>query len=189
MSKETEKTKEVNSRTGQNPPPLPFAVNSHDDYMALRQALAALPQIPTVVNIADAQIEKRPGREYRWLVTSEQSGGTIALHHMILEPGFDAGRHHHPMEEEFFYILQGQLEMTIGTKSGVFGPGTLAYAPPHATHAFRTFGGKPCHLLHWNSPGGHERMGHAQEKAAKEQRLNPELRKKIMEDHDFIFHD
>ena len=54
---------------------------------------------------------------------------------MILGPGFDAGRHHHPMEEEFFYILQGQLEMTIGTKSGVFGPGTLAYAPPHATHA------------------------------------------------------
>jgi mannose-6-phosphate isomerase-like protein (cupin superfamily) len=50
-------------------------------------------------------------------------------------------------------VLEGELEMTIGNKTAIVGPYSFAYAPPNATHAFKPYGGKPCRVLHWNSPG------------------------------------
>ena len=108
---------------------------------------------------------------------------------LTVEPGFHATEHHHPAEEEFFFVLEGELEVMIGDRTVVGGPGTFAYAPPGCTHAFRPYGGKACKVLHWNSPGGHERLGVAQKRLAQEGRTGPEAQRKIREDHDYIFHD
>jgi hypothetical protein len=66
------------------------------------------------------------------------------------------------------------------------------YAPPGCTHAFRPYGGKACKackVLHWNSPGGHERLAVAQKRLAQEGCIGPKAQRKIREDHDYIFHD
>jgi quercetin dioxygenase-like cupin family protein len=184
----SEKTREVDARINQKVEPLQFDVDSHDDYLALRRRFAEMPKIPMLLQLDEAPAGKAPNRSYNWFLTSEQSGGSIAIHVLTLEPGFSAGEHHHPAEEEFFFVLDGQLEMTIGDKTAIVGPGAFAYAPPHCTHAFRPVGG-PARVLHWNSPGGHERLAAARQRMARDGRTSGAEQKKAMEDHDYVFHD
>jgi mannose-6-phosphate isomerase-like protein (cupin superfamily) len=149
-----------------------------------------MPKIPTLLRPEEAPTATAANRSYNWLLTSEQSGGSIVLHVLTVEPGFWAKEHHHPAEEEFFFVLEGELEVTIGNKTVIGGPGTFAYAPPGCTHAFRPHGGKSCKLLHWNSPGGHERLAVAQKRLAGDgDPVTPEVQRKVMEDHDYVFHD
>jgi mannose-6-phosphate isomerase-like protein (cupin superfamily) len=183
------KTFETDARTNQAFAPLDFDVDSHEDYLRLRKTFARMPKIPTLVNVADVPATKGPSRSYNWLLTSEQSGGSIALHVLTVEPGFVATDHHHSDEEEFFFVLEGEIEITVGNKTTVGGPGTFAYVPPFATHAFKPHGGKPCRILHWNSPGGHERLAAGLQRLA---RKGPPTRtegQKVREDHEYFFHE
>ncbi|HEY1934060.1 MAG TPA: cupin domain-containing protein [Acetobacteraceae bacterium] len=189
MANKSEQTRAVDARTNRAVEPLQFEVNSHDDYLRLRETLSAMPKTPLLTHVDDAPVTRAPMRTYNWFLTSEQSGGSIVIHVLTLEPGFAAEEHHHPAEEEFFFILDGQLEMTIGNRTEIVGPGTFAYAPPHCTHAFRPHGDKPCKVLHWNSPGGHERMAAAQQRLTREGHTGGADRRKAMEDHDYVFHD
>ena len=122
------------------------------------------------------------------MLTSEQSGGSIAIHILNLEPGFSAGRHHHSNEEEFFFVLECELEITIGSETRVGGPGTFAYAPPYSTHAFTALD-KACRVLHWNTPGGHERLGSAMQRLEGQDGVSREDTKGTMEAHEYFFHD
>ena len=189
MKAKSERTRAVDALTNQPVGKLQFDVDSHDDYLRLRATFAAMPKIPTLLHLDEAPIESAPKRKYNWLITSEQSGGSIAIHVLTLEPGFAAEEHHHPAEEEFFFILDGQLEMTVGTRTTVVGPGGFAYAPPACTHAFRTVGDAPCRVLHWNSPGGHERLAVARQRMAREGRTSGADMRQAMEAHDYVFHD
>ena len=189
MIEKSDVTRAVDARTNQPVEPVSFDVKSHDDYLRLRAQFAAMPKIPALVHVDDAPMTKAPSRTYNWCLTSEQSGGSIVIHVLTIEPGFAAEEHHHPAEEEFFFVLEGELEMTIGNKTAIAGPGTFAYAPPHCTHAFRPHGGKPAKVLHWNSPGGHERLAAAQQLLAREGHTSGADRRKAMEDHDYVFHD
>jgi mannose-6-phosphate isomerase-like protein (cupin superfamily) len=189
MIVKSETTREVDARTNQKVEPLRFDVDSHEDYLRLREQFSVMPKIPTFLHIDEAPVTKAPNRAYNWFLTSEQSGGSIVIHVLTLEPGFAATEHHHPAEEEFFFVLEGELEMTIGKKTAIAGPGTFAYAPPHCTHAFRPHGDTACRVLHWNSPGGHERLGVANQRLASQGQVSGAARRKAMEDHDYVFHD
>ena len=79
--------------------------------------------------------------------------------------------------------------MTVGDRTAIAGPGTFAYIPAHGTHGFRNVSDEPCTVLHWNSPGGHERLGTAMERLARDGRTSGADRKKAMEDHEYFFHD
>jgi mannose-6-phosphate isomerase-like protein (cupin superfamily) len=181
MTSTNRKNIETDARTNQPVEPLAFDVDSHEDYLRLRETFAQMPKIPMLINVADAPVAGGPNRRYNWLLTSEQSGGSIALHVLTVEPGFTASDHHHSDEEEFFFVLDGEIEITVGNKTTIGGPGTFAYVPPFATHAFKPHGGKPCRILHWNSPGGHERLAQGMQRRAADGR-------KVREDHEYFFH-
>jgi mannose-6-phosphate isomerase-like protein (cupin superfamily) len=189
MSIKGEKTLATDARTNQPVDALPFTVESHDDYLRLRQEFARMPKIPTLLHVDDAPVMTGPNRTYNWLLTSEQSGGSIAIHILTVAPGFVASGHHHSDEEEFFFVLDGEIEITVGNKTTVAGPGTFAYVPPFATHAFKPHGDRPCRMLHWNSPGGHERLGAGLQRLARAGRTGAEDGRKIREAHEYFFHD
>src|ERR1700691_3046109 len=185
MSVQSATTRENDARTNQKVEPVRFDVDSHDDYLRLREQFSRMPKIPTFLHLDEAPVTTAPHRTYNWFLTSEQSGGSIVIHVLTLEPGFAATEHHHPAEEEFFFVLEGHLEMTIGNRTAIAGPGTFAYAPPHCTHASRPHGNETCRVLHGNSPGGHERLGAAQQRLGQ---ADGAARRKAMEDHDYVFH-
>ncbi|HUB97043.1 MAG TPA: cupin domain-containing protein [Stellaceae bacterium] len=189
MKVKGQKTLETDARTNQAASPVPFDIDSHDDYVRLREEFARMPKIPTLVHVDEAPVAKGSNRTYNWLLTSEQSGGSIALHVLTVEPGFTASDHHHSNEEEFFFVLDGEIEITVGNKTTIGGPGTFAYVPPFATHAFKPHGGKPCRILHWNSPGGHERLGEGLQRLARKGPSTRDEGRKVREDHEYFFHE
>ncbi len=182
-------TKEVDARTNMKVPRLDMDVKTEEDYAALREAFAKIPPTPVLVNVEDIESVELPGRKYEWLLKSEQSAGMIAIHRLTLYPGFKANEHNHVKEGEFFYVLEGQVDFTIGNKQMIGGPGTFGYAPPMGTHAFKPFGDKPAVLLHWNTPGGHERMPESMAKLNKQGDVTQEERRRLQKVHEYIFHD
>ena len=179
--------KESDARTNKPVDPLDWDVDSHMDYTRLREEFARMPKIPTLIHVDEAPVQEVPGRFYNWLLTSEQSGGSIAIHILNLEPGYSAGRHHHSNEEEFFFVLEGELEITVGSETRVGGPGTFAYVPPYSTHAFKVLD-KACRVLHWNTPGGHERLASAMRRLEGQGGVSREDVQGTMEAHEYFLH-
>jgi quercetin dioxygenase-like cupin family protein len=186
----SETTKEVDARTNQPVPRLDWEVRSPEDYAKLREAFRQMPPTPVLTHVDDVEVEDFPerGRRYDWLLRSEQSGGTIVVHRITIQPPFHATDHNHISEGEFFYVLEGLLEITIGNETRIGGPGTFAFAPPHATHSFKPAGDQPCKILHWNMPGGHERLTDAITTLQDSGQMNTGTRRAAEVSHEFFFH-
>ncbi|MFI6483922.1 cupin domain-containing protein [Nonomuraea sp. NPDC050663] len=91
-----------------------------------------------------------------------------------VQPGFDVGAHLHTEAEEFFYVLDGELDLLAfhprGEASGDWltwesesgqkvyrgGPGSSMFVPPGTPHAFTNPGTTPARMLFVVSPTGHE---------------------------------
>ena len=95
----------------------------------------------------------------------------------VVSPGFDVGAHLHTKAEEFFYILDGELDLLAFTPrtettgatgdwrdwesaSGLRvmrgGPGAAMFVPAGCPHAFANRGDTPARMLFLVSPPGHE---------------------------------
>ncbi len=93
------------------------------------------------------------------LMTSEETGGAYSLFE-IVTPARDGGPppHTHTMEDEAFYVLEGELTVTIDGRELRGGPGSWMFAPRHRPHGFRNDGDVPCRMLMMASPGGFEKF-------------------------------
>jgi quercetin dioxygenase-like cupin family protein len=179
----------VDERTGEKVEKTIFAINSSEDFARLRGLWSQMPMIPKIARVEESPTVRFPGSTIRVLLNGEESGGSVSVFYQEVEPGFGAPPHHQPNEEEHFFILEGEMEMTIGNQTIHATPGTFAFAPRNATHAFKNNGEKVCRFITWNSPGGHERMFEAGQRMAQEQIGDPEVRRKILAAHDTIFHE
>jgi mannose-6-phosphate isomerase-like protein (cupin superfamily) len=184
------RTVDVNARTNEPPQRVEVDVQTNDDFQNLRREWREQPKYPTLVHKDDAPVVTFPGQEARVLLNGDQSGGTASVFHLTLFPGYQAPNHHQPNEEEFFYILEGQVELTIGNKTVTCGPGYFGFAPRFATHAFKGVGETPAKMLTWNVPAGHERMFEGVQKLkAKGMAGHGPSRQRNCENHDTFFHD
>jgi quercetin dioxygenase-like cupin family protein len=73
-------------------------------------------------------LEKRPG--WRGHIFHSQ---TMTFAHWDFSKGATIHAHDHE-QEEVWHIVEGELELTIGSKSHIAGPGMVAIVPPHAAH-------------------------------------------------------
>ena len=106
-------------------------------------------------------------------VGAGQSGAWSAFE-AVVTPGFDVGAHLHRQAEEFFFILDGELDLlafeprtrTTGdwrsweSASGApvlrGGPGSAMFVPAGCPHAFANPAATPARMLFLVSPPGHE---------------------------------
>ncbi|HTX16485.1 MAG TPA: cupin domain-containing protein, partial [Candidatus Baltobacteraceae bacterium] len=79
-----------------------------------------------------------------------------SLFEFYAAPGFDTGAHYHTRIEEYFYILEGELDLRLGDREFRAGPGTLVFVCPPTPHYIANRGTKPGRLLLGCSPPGHE---------------------------------
>jgi len=54
-----------------------------------------------------------------------------------LPEGAATERHYHRVSEEFYFILEGSGEMTVGEETATVGPGDAILIPPGARHTIR----------------------------------------------------
>ena len=59
--------------------------------------------------------------------------------------------HTHDDHTDSFYVLEGEVEFTVGDDTVRAGPGTLLSAPPGARHGFRGAGGT-ARVLNFHAP-------------------------------------
>jgi quercetin dioxygenase-like cupin family protein len=95
------------------------------------------------------------GQPLVFLVTGESTKHT-SMFHWTVAPGFSTGLHVHEVQEETFYVLQGECEWQIGDEQVKAGPGTYVFIPPGVPHNIGNASGSPASMLMTVSPPGHE---------------------------------
>ncbi|MCE9589738.1 MAG: quercetin 2,3-dioxygenase [Planctomycetes bacterium] len=98
------------------------------------------------------------GDVYRILATGDDTNGKYALVEATVPPGAGPPLHVHSREEEGFYVLEGEITLTIGDKRAVATPGTFANTPVGTPHTFKNESNRPAKMLALIAPAGLEKM-------------------------------
>ena len=95
------------------------------------------------------------GQPMVFLVTGKNAKHT-SMFDWTIPAGFATGRHVHRVQEETFYLLEGECEWHVGDKTVRATPGTYLFIPPGVPHNITNVSEKPARVLMTVSPPGHE---------------------------------
>jgi quercetin dioxygenase-like cupin family protein len=95
------------------------------------------------------------GKPLAFLVTGEDSKHTC-MFEWTMPAGFSTGLHVHRVQEETFYVLEGECEWQVGDQLVHAKPGAYVFIPPGVPHNIGNASGKPARMLMTVSPPGHE---------------------------------
>jgi len=95
------------------------------------------------------------GQPMAFLVTGADSKHT-SMFDWTLPAGFSTGLHVHRVQEETFYVLEGECEWQVGGQLVRAKPGTYLFIPPGVPHNIGNASDKPARMLMTVSPPGHE---------------------------------
>lgn len=94
-----------------------------------------------------------------FLAKSANTGGAYSLFQTMTPPGAGTPPHLQHLEEETFYVLEGEYTFLVGDQQRVLGPGEMAFVPRETVHAYTNTGSQPARMLIMTTPGGiHERF-------------------------------
>jgi quercetin dioxygenase-like cupin family protein len=113
---------------------------------------------PTLRTAAEGRAVAVVGDVYSFLATGEDTDGKYALFEAIVSPGGGPPPHVHSLEEEGFYVLEGEITFTVNGKRIVAKAGTFANMPVGTPHAFKNEGSRPARMLISLAPAGLEKM-------------------------------
>ena len=68
------------------------------------------------------------------------------------EPGTFVPPHIHPTQDEFIYILRGEMELTLAGSMHRTGVGSLVRMPRGIPHGYKNIGSQTVRALFWVSP-------------------------------------
>lgn len=91
--------------------------------------------------------------------TGDTTNGAFGLmEHWSMPPGFATPYHRHHLEDEAFYVLEGELAFICDDKWLHAGPGTYVFGPREIPHGFKVVGNAPARMLLLCAPAGFERF-------------------------------
>ena len=98
------------------------------------------------------------GLGVRFMIGGEDSGGNFALvEHPIKPRALAAPIHTHQHEDEYTFVLEGEIGVQVGEEVLVGRPGDLVFKPRGVPHAFWNAGDTLARALEIISPAGFER--------------------------------
>jgi mannose-6-phosphate isomerase-like protein (cupin superfamily) len=93
----------------------------------------------------------------RLMVEGDASGGGFSLvEHPMSARALGAPLHRHTREDEYSYVLEGQIGALLGEAVVEAGPGSLIFKPRQQWHTFWNAGDAPARILEIISPAGFE---------------------------------
>jgi mannose-6-phosphate isomerase-like protein (cupin superfamily) len=101
----------------------------------------------------------RPGEGHRVgnVEFLARSADTPRFNLAVIEIGAGRGGpppHRHRDEDDSFYILSGELTLTLEGEDVAAGPGTFVLVPPGVEHTFRNDGDEPVRMVNVHAPAG-----------------------------------
>lgn len=97
------------------------------------------------------------GGYWTFLATGKDTGGQFALLEINLRKGIEPPSHTHTHEDEFYYIVAGEMQFMAGEEVHNLKTGDCIYLPKHIPHAFR-LQTETAKVLVQISPAGLEEM-------------------------------
>ena len=88
--------------------------------------------------------------------SGEDTDGAYALTDSVVPPGGGPPPHLHHREDEAFWVLEGDLEVTVGETTFGAGVGSFVHLPKGVPHAYRNIGAGPARFLTLMVPAGLE---------------------------------
>jgi quercetin dioxygenase-like cupin family protein len=95
------------------------------------------------------------GQPMVFLVTGKDTKHT-SMFDWTIPAEFATGLHVHRVQEETFYMLEGECEWHVGDQVVRATPGTYLFIPPGLPHNITNVSQKPARVLMTVSPPGHE---------------------------------
>ena len=89
-------------------------------------------------------------------LTSSQTGGAYYMFEAEFEPESGTRVHVHRDEDEVVHVLEGAIEIRLGTRTLQAGAGDVAHLPKHIPHALYNPLKTPLRILAIAIPGGME---------------------------------
>src|SRR5262249_10113461 len=89
-------------------------------------------------------------------LSGPDTGGAYCLLEVGLAPGMSVPRHTHTREDEAYFVLVGELEVTVGEEVFILRSGECLMAPRDIPHQLRNSGDVENHYLLVFSPAGLE---------------------------------
>ena len=113
-----------------------------------------------VLGAQQGQVMPSVGRvSNRFMIDAADTEGRLTLLQHLFEPrALAAPMHRHHDEDEYTFILSGQIGAILGGEEVLGGPGDLIFKPRGQWHTFWNAGDEPATVLEIISPGGLERL-------------------------------
>jgi quercetin dioxygenase-like cupin family protein len=103
---------------------------------------------PVVVRLGGGERFERSNRTITILYDLPQ----LSLIEIAFDPSFEVPPHRHDDHADSFYVLDGEVEFTLGGDVLLAGPGTFVAAPPGTRHGFRNPGQARARVLNLHAP-------------------------------------
>ena len=97
-----------------------------------------------------------PGDMYTFLVTGEESGGSLFALDCLVGAGGGPPPHRHLAENELFMITEGSISFTAGDETRSVSAGQSVFVPRGARHLYRNEGTTPARMIAVYTPAGME---------------------------------
>ncbi len=120
-----------------------------------------------------------------FVITKEQSGGRYSILYSRWLSTFEVPPHYHKDHSETFFVVDGQVEWTVGGETHVMNHGDAVFIPPNVVHSVRVVGGKDMRIMLIYEPGGYEDRIDFKMNYTPEELKDPEIIKRINEAEDF----
>jgi quercetin dioxygenase-like cupin family protein len=89
-------------------------------------------------------------------VRGADTGGAFSVLHLVAEPMSGPPMHLHTREDEWFYILKGEMTFQVDGTRFTAGPGTSVFAPRNVPHTWQNCTDEPVEALGLITPAQFE---------------------------------
>ena len=110
-------------------------------------------QEPVVVSPGSDEQLNIAGDKALHKIKSSATNGVFSVLEFVTPPGKGVALHVHEREDELVYLLEGEIEVTLGNQKMKAVPGVMALLPRGIPHGFTNIGNKPSTLLDTILPG------------------------------------
>jgi mannose-6-phosphate isomerase-like protein (cupin superfamily) len=86
-------------------------------------------------------------------LANADTDGAVSIFQHALPPLAGPPLHRHTNEDEWFYVLEGEITVEIDGERSILQVRGSAFAPRGTAHAFRNFGSDPAQILVLMTPG------------------------------------
>jgi quercetin dioxygenase-like cupin family protein len=114
-------------------------------------------QTPTLVARGEGEHFHFLNNLFTAKITSEQSNGTLSVMEFVGPKDFGPPLHSHDIEDELFYILDGQIWFSSGDVEGVYETGATVWLPRKRPHIFQ-IRSETARVLQVSTPAQFERF-------------------------------